>query len=120
MSKNKHNITPEILLNNGYVKFPATLKDPCVKYGYQKVVKNNNFKLYFINVYFWSWSSFYPEMNHPNEYGVEVEVMFYKENDVEFEINYRVSIETTIEMVEDFYAHTYKLLNCIPDRHNND
>lgn len=104
----------------GYKPFPSDKGEYCPT-GWQKCVRNaNGSKLYFINFYVWYW----PEHSGlRNTTSVSVDVRLYMSTEPKdsggVECAPLLDSSWTIEDVETFYQHAYKMLGCVPDVHNN-
>ena len=105
------NITKEKLIAKGYTQYPCAYKGEFCTGLFQKVVMQDRIRLYFINVYLWSF---------PNRHAsASVEVRLYCRKG-QFDVNYIIDFDTTVDDVEVFYCDVFERLNCLPDQDNND
>lgn len=104
-------ITKSQLLEAGYKTYP-TGRDP--KYCnelFQKTIRKDDKKLYFINFYYYTFPTGHSSW--------DVEVMLYLSEEDYFQLNFMVRDFHELIFVESFYQKAYEKLGCIPDAHNN-
>lgn len=81
---------------------------------YQRIVKKNNSKLFFLNIY-----KYDPVYRIPSV-GVMVEARFYlkkSRNQTGFDVTFHVEHES-LNTIEAFFMKAYRVLYCQPDLHN--
>lgn len=81
---------------------------------YQKAIRENGRKLYYINVYLWDFSRYSPDGN----VGVQYRAMMYRDDDTDMEI--RVSGKYNISEAEMLMREVYDKMGFVPDLLNND
>lgn len=123
-------ITVKDLENAGYRQYKTPSIHPEAICLWQKAVRNVRpgrsqdqvQKLYFINFYQWKLNSEYRAAEFTTEVRMYTDGAGRDSFDEpqSFDLNYFTRDIDTVKIVEDFYANAYKVLNCIPDYHNND
>jgi hypothetical protein len=114
-------ITPEVLLANGY-KRHRHHEAACGNSLYQRVVRGDEGKLYYLTFYFWDLSTVFARA--PKRTTIEVNSRLYMQpgdtlvGGGGFDLNLHLEPTATLEQVEAFYAQAYRCLGCGPDWHN--
>lgn len=90
---------------------------------YQKVIRSGEEKLYFLNVTFWYFDTYYPTKGLQTKASCEARLYLPEDNSlvgatgVTLELHLEMQTATVAE-IEAFYATAYKALGCVPDLHN--
>lgn len=101
-------ITAEILIENGYNKYPAYHKGDGVTL-YQKRVNSIDFGFtrYFIDIYEYDFSKYNSHIIY------EVDCQFTDDDGVTLNVSFSAQ-EMTVDMVENKVEEIFRALNCVP------
>lgn len=106
-------------IDAGYKKYGCKHWKEHADYALQKCVRDDeDNKSYFINVYAYDWNKPEWAARGMADRGVtfSYEVCLFTQEEKEFRVSGEVG---SIEELEEWIAHLYSTLNCIPDVHNN-
>lgn len=103
-------LTVENFIEAGYKRFTGSGLNKS-DFGLQKLISDEKGKRYYITVWVYDWIK-YPQYEGRSRFSFLPDVQLKLQNDIHFNVQMLLNLDSTIQDIESFYNETWEKFNC--------